>query len=140
MFRRTYDAYTLFNDDVCNKNWFLDSAGQFIQQTKKNNGSTCTTCSKCNTRAVIKNMGIMASCMATVMFHLSGSTVNHFYDAYDTSNNRTIRAPNELVVDIGHTTSQAIFNSAMCLAVAIPAVCLVFVAGMIQSVYAIGLR
>ena len=66
--------------------------------------------------------------------------VNHFYDAYDTSNNRTIRAPNEFVVDSGHTTSQAIFNSAMCLVVAIPAVCLVFMTGVIQFVYAIGLR
>ena len=34
----------------------------------------------------------------------------------------------------------AIFNSAMCLAVAVPAVCLVFMTGVIQSVYAIGLR
>ena len=54
------------------------------------------------------SMGIMAACMATMMFHPSGSTVNHFYDAYDASNNRTIRAPNELVVDSGDTTSQAI--------------------------------
>ena len=59
---------------------------------------------------------------------------------YDTSSNRTIRAPNELVVDSGDSTSQAIFNGAMCLTVAIPAVCLVFMTGLIQSVYAIGLR
>jgi hypothetical protein len=80
-------------------------------------------------------MGIIVACMAAMMFYPSGSTVNHFYDAYDTSNNRTICAPNELVVDSGHTTSQAIFNGAMCLAVAIPAVCLVFMTGVIQSVY-----
>jgi hypothetical protein len=89
---------------------------------------------------MIQTMGIIVACMAAMMFYPSGSTVNHFYDAYDTSNNRTIRAPNELVVDSGHTTSQAIFNGAMCLAVAIPAVCLVFMTGVIQSVYAIGLR
>ena len=82
----------------------------------------------------------MAAYMAAMTFYLSESTVNHFYDAYDTSNNRTIRAPNELVVDSGDTTSQAIFNGAMCLTVAIPAVCLVLMTGVIQSVYAIGLR
>ena len=82
----------------------------------------------------------MAACMAAKTLHSSGSTVNHFYDAYDTSNNRTICAPNELVVDSGHTTSPAILNGAMCLAVAIPAVCLVLMTGVIQSVYAIGLR
>ena len=85
-------------------------------------------------------MGIMVACMAAMMFYPSGSTVNHFYDAYDTSNNRTICAPNELVVDSGHTTSQAIFSSVMCLAVAISAVWLVFITGLIRSVYAIGSR
>ena len=101
MFRRTYVAYTLCNGNVCNKNWSLDSAVQFIQQSNKsNNGSTCTTGSTCNTRTVIKTMGIMVACMAAT----------------------------------------AIFNSAMCLAVAVPAVCLVFMTGVIQSVYAIGLR
>ena len=140
MIRRTHVAYTLCNGNVCNKKWSLDSAVQFIQQTKKNNGSTCTTCSKCNTRAVILITGIMAACMAAMTLHSSGSTVNHFYDAYDTSNNRTICAPNEIVVDSGHTASQAILNGAMCLTIAIPAVCLVFMKGLIQSVYAIGLR
>ena len=82
-------------------------------------------------------MGIMAACMAAMMFYPSGSTVKHFYDAYDTSNNRTIRAPNELVVDSVHTTSQALFNGAMCLTVAIPAVWLVFLACLIQSVHAV---
>jgi len=141
VFRRIYVAYTLCNGNVCNKKWSLDSAVQFIQQTNKsNNGSTCTTGSTCNTRAVILITGIMAACMAAMMFYPSGSTVNHFYDAYDTSNNRTIRAPNELAVDSGDTTSPAIFNSAMCLVVAIPAVCLVFMTGVIQSVYNIDLR
>ena len=108
MFRRTYVAYTLFNGNVCNKKCSLDSAVQFIQQTKKNNGSTCTTCSKCDTRAVILTTGIMAAFMAAMTFYPSGSTVNHFYDAYYTSNNHTIRAPNELGGGGGHTTSQAI--------------------------------
>ena len=85
-------------------------------------------------------MSIMVACMAAMMFYPSGSTVKHFYDAYDTSKNRTLRAPNELVVDSGHTTSPAIFNGAMCLTVAIPAVCLVFMTGVIQSVYGIDLR
>ena len=138
MFRRTYVAYTLCNGDVCNKNWSLDSAVQFIQQTKKNNGSTCTTGSTCNTRTVIQTTGIMAACMAAMTFYLSGSTVNHFYDAYDTSNNHTIRARNKLVVDGGGTTSQANYNGAMCFTVAISAVCLVFMMVLIQSVYHIG--
>ena len=66
--------------------------------------------------------------------------VNHFYDDYDTSNNRTIRAPNKLVVGGGGTTSQAKYKGAMCFTIAIPAVCLVFMTGVIQSVYALGLR
>ena len=139
MFRRTYGAYTLFNGNVCNKKWSLDSAVQFIQQSNKsNNGSTCTTGSTCNTKTVIQTMGIIVACMAAMMFYPSGSTVNHFYDAYDTSNNRTIRAPNELVG--GGTTSHETFKGAMCFTVAIPAVCLVFMTGLIQSVYAIGSR
>ena len=87
VFRHTYVAYTLFNGNICNKIWSLDSAVQFIQQTKKNNGSTCTTCSKCDTRAVMLATGSMAAFMAAMTFYPSGSTVNHFYDAYDTSNN-----------------------------------------------------
>ena len=140
MFRRTYVAYTLFNGNVCNKIWSLDSAVQFIQQTKKNNGSTCTTCSNCNTRAVILITGIMAACMAAMTLRSSGSTVNHFYDAYDTSNDRTICAPNKLVGGCGDSISQGISNGAMCFTVAISAVCLVFMTGVIQSVYAIGIR
>ena len=66
--------------------------------------------------------------------------VNHFYDDYDTSNNRTIRAPNKLVVGGGGTTSQARSNGAMCFTGAISAVCLVFLTGLIQFVYGIGLR
>ena len=141
MFRRTYGAYTLFNGDVCNKKWSLDSAVQFIQQSNKsNNGSTYLIGWECNTRAVIKILGIMASCMAAMALHSSGSTVNHFYDDYDTSNNHTILAPNELVVDGGGTTSQARSNGAMCFTGAISAVCLVLVTGLIQAVYGIGLR
>ena len=141
MFRQTYVAYTLFNSDVCNKKWSLDSAVQFIQQSNKsNNGSTCTTGSKCDIIPVILLTSIMAAFIAVIALYSSEYNVNHFYDAYDTSNYRTIRAPNELLVDSGGTTSQAIFNGAMCLTVAIPAVCLVLMTGVIQSVYAIGLR
>ena len=95
---------------------------------------------ECNTRAVIKILGIMASCMAAMALHSSGSTVNHFYNTYDTSNNHTILAPNELVVDGGGTTSQAISNGAMCFTGTMSAVCLVFRTGLIRSVYAIGSR
>ena len=137
MFRRTYVAYTLFNGNVCNKIWSLDSAVQFIQQTKKNNGSTC---SKCNTRSVILKTGILAAFMAAMMFYPSGSSVNHFYDAYDASNNHTICASNKLVGGCGDSISQGISNGAMCFTIAISAVCLVFVTGVIQTVYAIGSR
>ena len=85
-------------------------------------------------------MGIIVTCMAAMMFYPSGSTVNHFYDVYDTSNNHTILAPNKLVGGGGGTTSQAKSNGAMCFTGAISAVCLVFMTGVIQSVYAIGLR
>ena len=134
MFRRTYAAYTLLNGNVCNKKCSLDSAVQFIQQTNKsNNGSTCGTGSTCNTRAVIKIMGIMAACMAAMTLHSSGSTVNHFYDVYDTSNNHTILAPNELVG--GCTTSPAKRTGVMCLLGAITAICLVFFICLIKRVF-----
>ena len=81
----------------------------------------------------------MAACMAVMTLYSSRSTVNHFYDAYDTSNNHTIRAPNELVGG-GGTTNQAKYNCTMCFTVAISAVCLVFMTGLIQTVYAIGSR
>ena len=100
----------------------------------------CTTGSTWNTSSLIKIAGIMAACMAAMMLQPSVSSVNHFYDHYDTSNNHTIPAPNELVGDGGGTTSQAISNGVMCLTVAISAVCLVFLTGLIQSVHAIGLR
>ena len=87
---------------------------------------------------MIKSMGIMAACMAAMTLHSSGSTVNHFYDVYDTSNNHTILAPNELVVD--GTTSHAKYMGAMCFTGAMSAICLVFLTGFIRSVYAIGLR
>ena len=89
---------------------------------------------------MIQTMGIIVACMAAMMFYPSGSTVNHFYDAYDTSNNHTICASNKLVGGCGDSISQGISNGAMCFTVAISAVCLVFMTGVIQSVYAIGLR
>jgi hypothetical protein len=82
----------------------------------------------------------MAAFMAAMTFYPSGSTVNHFYDAYDTSNNHTIRAPNKLVGGCGDSTSQGISNGAMCLTGAISAIFLVSMTCLIQSVYAIGLR
>ena len=140
MFRRTYVAYTLCSGDIYNKKWSLDSAVQFIQQSNKsNNGSTCTTGSTCNTNSLIKITGAMATCMAALTLYCCVSTVYHFYDAYDTSNNHTILAPNELDVDSGGATIQAKFNGAVCLTVAISAVCLVFSTGLIHSVHAIGL-
>ena len=111
-----------------------------IQSNKSNNGSTCTTGSKCTTRAMIKITGIVAACMVAMALHSSGYNGNHFYDAYDTSNNHTIRAPNELDVDGGGTTSQAKSNGAIILTVAISAVCLVFMAGLIRSMLSIDLR
>ncbi len=110
------------------------------QSNKSNNGSTYLIGWECNTRAVIKILGMMASCMAAMALHSSGSTVNHFYDAYDTSNNHTICAPNKLVGGRGDSISQGISNGAMCFTVAISAVCLVFMTGLIQTVYAIGSR
>ena len=82
----------------------------------------------------------MAAFMAAMTFYLSGSTVNHFYDAYDTSNNHTIRALDELVGGGGDTTSQAKSNSAMNSGGAISAIFLVFMTGLIRFVYAKGLR
>ena len=78
-------------------------------------------------------MCIMAACIATMMFYPSGSTVNHFYEDYDTSNNHTILAPNELVG--GCTTSQAIITGVMCLLGAISAVCMVFFICLIKRVF-----
>jgi hypothetical protein len=78
----------------------------------------------------------MTACIAVMM--LQSYKFNHFCDGYDTSNNHTIRAPNELVG--GGTTSQETFKGAMCFTGAISAVCLVFMTGLIQSVHAIGSR
>ena len=80
----------------------------------------------------------MTACIAVMV--LQSYKFNHFYDAYDTSNNHTILASNELVVVGGGTTSQARSNGAMCFTVAISVVCLVFMAGSIQSVYGMDLR
>ena len=141
MLRCTYDACTVISGDVFNKKWSLDSAVQFIQQSNKsNNESMCTTGSTCNTSSLIPITGIMAACMAAMALYSCRYTVNHFYDAYGNSNNHTIRAPNELDVDCGGATSQAKFNGAICLTVAISAVCLVFLTGLIHSMHAIGLR
>jgi hypothetical protein len=92
---------------------------------------------ECNTRVVIQIMGIIVAGVAATMFYPIGSTVNHFYDAYYTSNYHTICAPNKLF-DSGETTSQGISNGAMCLTVAKPAVWLVFFTGLIQTVYGTG--
>ena len=80
----------------------------------------------------------MTACIAAMV--LQSYKFNHFCDDYDTSNNHTILAPNELVGDGGDTTSQAISNGAMCFSGALSAVCLVFMTGFIHSVYVIGLR
>jgi len=108
-----------------------------LAQSNKN-GSECATGSKCNTSPVILLTGIIAACMVVMAF--LSYNVNHFYEDYDTSNNHTIRAPNELVGSGGDSTSQAKFKSAMCLSGAISAVCLVFLTGVFQSVHGIGLR
>ena len=89
---------------------------------------------------MIKITGIMVACMVAMALHSSGYNVNHFYDAYDTSNNHTIRAPNELVGDGGGTNIQAKYNGVMCFTGAISAVCLVFSTCLIHSMHAIGLR
>jgi hypothetical protein len=78
----------------------------------------------------------MTACIAVMM--LQSYKFNHFCDGYDTSNNHTIRAPNEL--DGGGTTSQETFKGAMCFTGAISAACLVLMTGLIQSVHAIGSR
>ena len=84
---------------------------------------------------MILTTGIIAAYMAAMTFYPSGSTV------YDTSNNHTICAPNKFVGGCGDSTSQGISYGAMCLTVAISAVCLVLMTGLIiQSVYAIGSR
>ena len=106
-----------------------------VAQSNKN-GSECATGSKCNTSPVILLTGIIAACMVVVAF--LSYNVNHFCDDYNTSNNHAIRAPNEL--DGGGTTSQAKYKGATCFTVAISAVCLVFMTGLIQTVCAIGSR
>jgi len=78
----------------------------------------------------------MTACIAVMM--LQSYKFNHFCDGYDTSNNHTIRAPNELVG--GGTTSHETFKGAMNFGGAISAVCLVFMTGLIQSMHAIGSR
>ena len=72
--------------------------------------------------------------MVFMALQSSEYNVIHFYEDYDTSNNHTIRAPNEFVDDGGGTTSEAKSNGAMCFAGAISAVCLVFMADLIRSI------
>ena len=78
----------------------------------------------------------MVACIAVMVMALQSYNVNHFYDAYDTSNNHTIRVLDELVGGGGDTTSQAKSNSAMNFSGAISAIFLVFMTGLIQSVFA----
>ena len=80
----------------------------------------------------------MVACVAVMA--LESYEFSHFYDDYGNSNNHTIRAPNEPVVDGGGATSQAKSNGAMCFTGAISAVCLVFLMGLIRSMHTIGLR
>ena len=82
----------------------------------------------------------MTACIAAMVMALRSYNVNHFYDAYDTSNNHTIRALDELVGGGGDTTSQAKSNSAKNFSGAISAIFLVLMTHLIRSVYAIGLR
>ena len=115
------------------KIYFLQpTSTRFIQQSNKG-GATGSTC---NTSPLVSFTGIMTACIAVMM--LQSYKFNHFCDGYDTSNNHTIRAPNEL--DGGGTTSQETFKGAMCFTGVLSAVCLVFMTGLIQSVHAIGSR
>ena len=120
------------------KNYFLQPTIIRSNQQSNKNGATCGTGSECNTSPLVSFTGITAACKAVMV--LQSYKFNHFYDDYDTSNNHRILAPNELVVDGGGTTSQAKYNGAMCFTDAISAVCLVFMTGLIQSVYGIVLR
>ena len=79
----------------------------------------------------------MAACIAVMVLH--SYKFNQFCDDYDTSNNHTILVSNELF-DGGDTTSQETFKGAMCFTGAMAAICLVFLTGLIRSVYAIGSR
>ena len=72
------------------------------------------------------------ACIAVTVLH--SYKFNQFCDDYDTSNNHTILVSNELFDD-GDTTSQEKYNGAICFSGAIPAVCLVLMTGVIQSVY-----
>jgi hypothetical protein len=88
---------------------------------------------------MISSTGNMTAFIAVIVMALQSYKFNHFCDDYDTSNNHTILVSNELFDD-GDTTSQEKYNGAICFSGAIPAVCLVFVAGLIQSMYGIGSR
>jgi len=79
----------------------------------------------------------MAACI--VLMALQSCNVNHFYDNFDSSNNHTILAPNELGGG-GGGTSQAKSNGAMCPSCAISAVFLVHLMCLIEIVFNLGLR
>jgi hypothetical protein len=120
------------------KNYFLQpTIIRSIQQSNKN-GATRATGSECNTSPLVSFMAITAACIAVMV--LQSYKFNHFCVGYDTSNknNHTIRAPKELVVDSGGTKSQGISEGAIYFSGAIPAIFLVFMTGLIQSVHAIG--
>ena len=126
--------FTLFNSDVCNKKCVKDSDVQVVQQSNSpdNKGFSCSMGPKCGTRPLLLFTSIMAVVMAAMAFQSSEYNVNCFYDDCDSSNNRTILAPNELVG--GCTTSQATITGVMCLLGAITAVCLVFFICLIKRV------
>ena len=127
--------FTLFNSDVCNKKCVMDSDVQVVQQSNSpdNKGFSCSMGTKCGTRPLVLFTGIMAAVMVAMVVQYFEYNVNCFYDDCDSSNNRTILAPNELVG--GCTTSQATITGVMCLLGAISAVCLVFYMCLIKRVF-----
>ena len=126
--------FTLFNSDVCNKKCVMDPDVQVIQRSNslENKGFSCSMGTKCGTRPLVLFTSIMAAVMAAMAFQYSEYNVNCVYDDCDSSNNRTILAPNELVG--GCTTSQATITGVMCLLGAISAVCLVLFMCLIKRV------
>jgi hypothetical protein len=88
---------------------------------------------KCGTRPLVLFTSIMAAVITAMVVQYFEYNVNCVYDDCDSSNNRTILAPNELVG--GCTTSQATITGVMCLLGAISAVCLVFFMCLIQRVF-----
>ena len=87
---------------------------------------------------MISFTGILAAYIA--LMALQSCNVNHFYDNHDSSNNHTIRAPNELVVGGGDITSQAKSSGDMCLSCVMSALCLLYLIWLIEIVFNHGLR